>query len=257
MSEQLAMKISGIGQICLWPAGSLWIGLARDPTDIHAHHAVQVCVALEGAFRLCTPTEPWKTYAGVAIPSHQPHAFDGGGALVAHIFVEPESAEGTVLLERYCPKGIGVIPQEKLQGTAEMARLYGEGSTCDRLAPAARGIVRTLTADTPPRRATDPRVLRAIGLLQERLDGPIPLDEIAEAVFLSPSRFRHLFVEETGVAFRRYIQWLRLQRVLEGMTAGESLTQAALAAGFADAAHMSRTFRRMFGVAPSTLRLGD
>jgi AraC-like DNA-binding protein len=38
--------------------------------------------------------------------------------------------------------------------------------------------------------------------------------------------------------------------------AGGSLTDAAHEAGFADSAHLSRTFRRMFGVAPSSLHIG-
>ena len=78
-------------------------------------------------------------------------------------------------------------------------------------------------------------------------------EEIAEAVFLSPSRFRHLFVEETGMAFRPYVLWLRLQRAIECHTSGENLTNAAYTAGFSDLAHMSRTFRRMFGIAPGAL----
>lgn len=39
------------------------------------------------------------------------------------------------------------------------------------------------------------------------------------------------------------------------MGSGSSLTEAAHAAGFADSAHFSRTFRRMFGVAPASLRM--
>jgi AraC-like DNA-binding protein len=34
-----------------------------------------------------------------------------------------------------------------------------------------------------------------------------------------------------------------------------SLTDAAQSAGFADSAHLSRTFRRMFGIAADSLRL--
>jgi AraC-like DNA-binding protein len=37
--------------------------------------------------------------------------------------------------------------------------------------------------------------------------------------------------------------------------AGHSLTEAAYQGGFADAAHFSRTFRRMFGLPPSQLLL--
>ena len=54
-----------------------------------------------------------------------------------------------------------------------------------------------------------------------------------------------------GLPLRRYVLWLRLRDVLLSLAEGASLTEAAHAAGFADSAHMSRTFRDMFGVRPS------
>jgi AraC-like DNA-binding protein len=58
-----------------------------------------------------------------------------------------------------------------------------------------------------------------------------------------------------GLAFRHYVLWLRLNRAVEAFAGGESLTTAAYHAGFADSAHLSRTFRRMYGMAAGTLRL--
>ena len=62
-------------------------------------------------------------------------------------------------------------------------------------------------------------------------------------------------VEETGLPFRRWILWRRLMRSVERMATGETLTSAALQAGFSDSAHFSRTFLRMFGVQASALGL--
>ena len=73
--------------------------------------------------------------------------------------------------------------------------------------------------------------------------------EIADAVHLSPERFRHLFLKETGIRFRPYVLWLRLEVAVASYAAGNSLTEAAYVGGFADSAHFSRTFKRMFGVA--------
>jgi AraC-like DNA-binding protein len=64
----------------------------------------------------------------------------------------------------------------------------------------------------------------------------------------------HVFTDSMGIPLRPYLAWLRLQRAATAIVGGNSLGEAAHAAGFADAAHMSRTFKRMLGVAPSFLR---
>jgi AraC-like DNA-binding protein len=72
-------------------------------------------------------------------------------------------------------------------------------------------------------------------------------------VFLSPSRLTHLFAQEVGLPFRRYVLWRRLTRAMLLISRGGSLSTAAHASGFADAAHMTRTFHQMFGMNPKTL----
>jgi AraC-like DNA-binding protein len=62
-------------------------------------------------------------------------------------------------------------------------------------------------------------------------------------------------VEATGLPFRTYVVWLRLMRAVELYSAGSSLTDAAHGAGFSDSSHLSRTFRRMFGIPADSLRL--
>ena len=70
---------------------------------------------------------------------------------------------------------------------------------------------------------------------------------------MSPGRFRHPFVQEMGTPFRAYLLWLRLNIAIESAMAGESWTHAAHEAGFADSAHFTRTFKRMFGFNPVDL----
>ena len=77
---------------------------------------------------------------------------------------------------------------------------------------------------------------------------------VAAAVFLSPGRFRHLFVEQTGMGLRPYVLWRRFLRVWAAIMSGRSISTAAHEAGFADAAHLTRTSRRLFGVSPSMFR---
>ncbi|MCX7586294.1 AraC family transcriptional regulator [Phenylobacterium sp. 58.2.17] len=85
--------------------------------------------------------------------------------------------------------------------------------------------------------------------------GAVPLDAAAAKTGLSPERFRHLFVDAMGLPFRRYVLWRRIGRAVQALKSGEDATTAAHGAGFADAAHFSRTLRAMFGIPPSALRL--
>jgi len=100
----------------------------------------------------------------------------------------------------------------------------------------------------------DPRVARAMELIRARLSESISLGALANTIGLSPDRLRHLFTEETGVGLRPYVLWLRLEKSLEAYVSGSTLTDAAYAGGFADAAHFSRTFKKMFGISPASVR---
>lgn len=253
------MKSHASGQVYIWQGGSLWIGRSHGTTDTHAHHAIQISLALDGTFRLKTPGDPaWPTYTAALVPSHQPHALSTSSAVTATTFVEPEAYEGRILLERYGGSGVVPLPEAlAAEAIGVLKTAYAQGLHEERLVGAAREAVRLLTAGARPRVVVDPRIEQAIALVRARIGGPVSQEEVAAAVFLSPSRFRHLFVEETGMAFRPYVLWLRLHKALECYTAGETLTSAAHAAGFSDLAHLSRTFRRMFGITPAALEGGD
>ena len=61
----------------------------------------------------------------------------------------------------------------------------------------------------------------------------------------------HWFKEEFGIPLRQYLLWRRLHIAANLLQKGTNLTEASHAAGFADQSHLSKTFRKMFGVPPS------
>jgi AraC-like DNA-binding protein len=99
----------------------------------------------------------------------------------------------------------------------------------------------------------DARVARVLDLLKRDLCRRTGVMSLAAAVCLSPSRLVHLFNEQMGVSLRRYVLWLRLRRVVFCLAIGRTLTDASHEAGFADSAHLCRTFRSMFGLSLSSL----
>lgn len=249
------MQIHGRGRACVWAGGVLWIGEALSPGQLHAHHAIQLSFGLDGPLQFRAGEDaPWSDYDACLIPADVPHAFNGAGRRFAIIFVDPETAEGHRLAAR-AGHAIGRLPDDEAAAGADILLRVWEGSrACLQLEPAAREVIGLLAGTGESRRTVDPRILGAIELIRARLDSRVTLTGIARDLNISPSRLRHLFVDEVGLPFRTYVLWERLRRVIQGL-GRETLTHAALAAGFADAAHMTRTFRRMIGVPPSALEL--
>jgi AraC family transcriptional regulator len=250
----------GYGHFVSWDGGCLFIG--RKPVGvvpIHAHYAIQIAFGSVSGARLRTSErEEWTAYDAAIVPSRQPHSLDVTDVpFNAVLFVEPETREGRTLTELYLAD-TGIVPlPESVIGPARDA-LFGAwlGQREPKaVTDAAWGVIRTLTRGVEPSEVSDERILRAIAYIRANLAGSLTLEEVAGEACLSPSRFRHLFVEQTGMALRPYILWRRLLRVFELGMAGESLSTAAHLAGFADAAHLTRTCRRMFGVAPSSLQM--
>ena len=250
------IKAAGSGRILLWRGGSIWIGSAQEAADFHSHHAIQITLALsQGKVRFRQPDDDWQAFKAVIVPAHQLHAFEARGELVALIFVEPESREGRTIQERH-GAGLSSLPDGSLdREIAALAAAYIEKAADTDLIACAWAVIGALSSrNTLPASPIDKRIARAIEVLRDRIGATVTLTDIAEAVHLSPERFRHLFLQETGIRFRPYVLWLRLELAIASYAAGNSLTEAAHAGGFADSAHFSRTFRRMFGVAPASVR---
>jgi AraC family transcriptional regulator len=246
--------IAGIGRVLLWSGGSLWIGHAAGRGEAHAHHAIQIALAMDSCFLMGDGSGGWREHSGAIVMPHRRHRFDGCGHRMAMIFVEPETAQGRALLEQYGTVDIADLQADRVEALAGPLRTaYSAGAENEALVAIGQQVVDALTGRVPSASSVDPRISRAIAWMRARLDSPMSLKEAADVAYLSPSRFRHLFVAQTGVSFRAYLLWARVETAVATAMGGQTWTAAAQEAGFADSAHLSRTCRRMFGFAPATL----
>ena len=222
-----------------------------DPA-FHAHHAIQITASLSGALTLMTGDRSISAPV-LAVAADATHRFEAHG-LVAFIFVEPESRAGRLLGAALFANG----PLVEVENPAVAALLEPLRTTFDApleqdaLLRAGRNAVEAL-APSGPAPLPDPRIRKILDHAAQHLDQPLSLARSAEGIYLSPSRLRHLFVEQTGLAFKTYLLWLRLVRAVQVYSEGKSLTEAAHMAGFSDSAHFSRIFRRTFGLPATTL----
>src|SRR5690606_27890144 len=123
----------------------------------------------------------------------------------------------------------------------------------DDLAGHARAAICRIAGDPGAAPASDPRIVAALSWMRQHLALPLRLPQVAQRVHLSAGRFRHLFVAQTGTSFRAWLLWARAEAAIAAATRGRPWTDAAQDAGFADAAHLTRTCRRVFGIAPTML----
>ncbi len=250
------------GRMVFWEGATLWVlgtrpGEGRYPrTALHSHHAVQITLALRGEFTLEACGARIGGDAAAVAPDAE-HAFEAEG-VVAHLFVDPEGHPGREL-RRSLLSGEPLVPIPASRLAALPARLLtafeDPRRTDASLLETGRALLTQLAPGTGRDERPEARVRRMSAWAAARLDTPVSLADAAAHVGLSSGRARHLVVEETGLPFRTYLLWRRLMRAVELFSAGASLTDAALGAGFSDSSHLSRTFRRMFGITADSLRL--
>jgi AraC family transcriptional regulator len=253
------MKDAVQGRIVLWEGASLWVldvplaALARRNTEVHAHHAIQLTLSVGGsfAFRIAADLVEGPV---VLIAPDVPHAFEPRGR-IAIIFIEPESAVGAAVLRDLAERKVARLDLAKFDDIATRLSCIWEQPRPDdaALVDLGRELVARLAGNDVPLRTIDKRIARVLERLPADIDSRLDAGQAAEIACLSESRFSHLFVAEVGLPYRTYVLWRRLMVAVNGIAAGNTLTNAAHEAGFADSAHFSRTFLRMFGVPASLL----
>jgi AraC-like DNA-binding protein len=201
--------------------------------------------------------ESWREGVGVVVQADVVHSFSCNGAFGAMIFVDPESSEGT-WLRSTVKEDIAIIPGARLAPPVTELRTFVERPfESMEIGALIRHCVQSLSPGAPPMRSLDPRVTTVLNRIQASDDLRISLAAAAGMAFLSPSRFAHLFRKQTGLPFSRYMLWRKLTRAMLAIGSERTIADAAHAADFADAAHLTRTFYQMVGMAPSVLMRGS
>lgn len=96
---------------------------------------------------------------------------------------------------------------------------------------------------------------RAVRFIDDNIARQFQIRELAAAVRLSPSYFSHAFRDSFGRSAKAYVIERRIERAKRLMVETEdSLVTIAKACGFADQAHLSRTFHLLVGDRPSNWR---
>jgi AraC family transcriptional regulator len=216
------------------------------------------------------------TLRGTSLQTYAGETFQRGpGTLVFHspdevhrdTFLGPEVRVLQIEIE---PSGLGtleqplcLLPTYKNLGqpmvTCLASRLHTELRWMDELSHLAiEGLVLELVANLlrvtihPSERKAPPWLCRVEELIRDQFAEPWRLSAIAEEFGVHPVHLARAFRKHYGCTIGEKIRQLRIEYASQQILhSNRPLSEIALAAGFADQSHFSRTFRKFRGMTPS------
>ena len=184
----------------------------------------------------------WSLFAGGVVPQSQ--------GINSRLHLRPEECktiESQIAILRTLWNGADAASPLLLRGTifALLVHLAWRWGT------------RSSTATTSNDRGLAPNIADAVRWCEDHFSEPLSVPQLAARLFLSPNHFSQRFKREVGVTPAAFIRRLRLEKARALLRETDwPLAHLAQNTGFADAAHLARSFRACYGLTPRTFRRG-
>lgn len=107
-----------------------------------------------------------------------------------------------------------------------------------------------------PTEPAHPGLMRAVEFIRDNYTRSLKLEEICAAADLSPSYLIRAFKQEYGMTPHAYLINCRIEFSRAQLRRGRPIADVALAAGFADQAHLQRSFKKIVAATPGQYRAG-
>jgi AraC family transcriptional regulator len=239
---------------------------ARFKTPRHSHKQALFCYVVQGDYTETygRKTRECSSSALLFHPANETHAeyFHDSGGRSFIIEIAPEWLER---VREYA--SVADDPAEFHGGTHELLarRLYKEFTLMDGVSPLViEGLMLEMIGETARHNAYGSRISansappwlqQARDLLHARFTERLTLAELARDVGVHPVHLAQAFHKSYHRTVGDYVRQLRIEYACHELGASETpIVQIALAAGFCDQSHFTRTFKRLIGVAPSQYR---
>jgi len=231
--------------------GGIYMG-KNTQTDFHRLHAVVIVLSFGERFTIAFEDKKTQLLYAALIQKDAYHKFMGNGKdYEIFITIDPYSKIGIELTDKEKP----VQPLKIDQFSAILIDFNEWFKSEDKKETTTEQLLNKTSSivldGNKSDYVIDERIMKSIRLIRQHNSYNIAIDEVASAINLSSSRFAHLFKEETGITFRKFVLHSKLMRSLRAVYEQDTLTKASYEGSFSDQAHFTRTFKNAFGIKPS------
>ena len=234
------------------PERVFYAGLLGRPRE-RCSGAFNIYVSIEG--RLWLTTAGRESYGEmVAVLPNVRHTIASDFRSVLSVVIEPESVRPGVLedLARRLSGPEGAAFANRMRAAYRKLREHEAGNDFSNA-----DFDLLCLGEALPQRVLDPRVARSIVQIGRFSGEPVTAASCATEAGLSPSRFLHLFKEETGISFRSFRAWKRARHLLHFANQDLNLAHLAQDIGYPDSTHFSHSIRRFYGLKPRAIFSGS
>lgn len=245
-------------RLLIWSREVLFLGTCFNRQEPYRTTQELMVVCLQGTLSVKAGNGPAISTRSCLIPPGvwlDRSLIESRQAVLGIYFLAPFSQDHAALASQMQEVGQGIFchhPDEAAVIRAMMHVRNQPGVTTRE----ARSIIRDALIPRPLQglvfRDYDPRALTVAKRIRADLHDAPSLAILAEEVNLSESRLEKLFKEQAGLPITQYRVRYRVFISTIIMALGYSITEAALLAGFSNSAHLSRCYRQVNGVTPSS-----
>ncbi|AKH63055.1 MULTISPECIES: AraC family transcriptional regulator [Photorhabdus] len=219
-------------------------------TEWHHHPCIQLSVSPHNSLMRIDTENESKQAHGFIISSNIKHKLHSEGQPCFNLLIDPANPLYHLLSHQMMGSDIIYLSQE----SSDLIANYFINCLQSETAPDIFILNNLLGEIEDCHCYQDKRIMKAASLITELPVKCISSREISDQLYLSESRFLHLFREKMGTNFRSYLLWKRLHHAINEIHLSDSLTLLACNSGFSDSAHFSRTCMMLYGLRPSELK---
>lgn len=247
---------STVPKLYVWPDRTLYLGASYIPLRQYTVATDQLVVCLAGEISFCLKGGGRRACRSVLLRAGttvSTRTVDTTSAIVAICFLDPVG-RGYGSLEKMMTgdyHGTPVDHRDEAQLVRILAGVRDNRLSASRVQALLEEIVFPPETDHSALPECDPRIVRVVERIKATVRENIPVGELAREVYLSESRLVKLFKSEMNIPITKYRLRYRLLMGVVYLSLNYTVTEAAMAAGFASTAHFSKCYAAMLGTRPS------